>query len=1188
MCILEEGEKTKRLIGGLLLQLPSHLLQSIKQPLALGSVGLDCGHSFGHLSFLRKQPPLFVQVKVCCGTAAMADAKQSSRRIPQPYLPLVIIIFILPSLLALLFFKLRNPASPVAAAAAEAEGGMGPIEKPATTLELKVGELLKEVRLQPSDAAVTTAIENAISSIKEAISCIPQQYHTLHEAAPSIARDLLAASVDKDKPIGFAFQKPVSFQVVGSYALGCVAKPDTNVDVLVRIPKACFHEKDYLNYRYHAKRFLYLRIIEMHLKSCPGVRSIKWSTFRNEARKPVLIIYPELGLVVPFEISIRLIPTAVSLFNISKLNLGRSNIRAVNPGCNLEATPKYNSSILEDLFLEENAAFVKDTFHSWKDLGDALVLSKVWARNRSSIYEHDCLNGFMISIIMSYLAKESGGNRINRSITPIVIFRVMLDFIANSKLWDKGFSLHPGGWFVVSKEEMSQHLQSSGTVLCDFSGHFNLAFRMTRSALKELRDVAARTLECMERCRDGGFDEVFMTKVDFPVKFDYCLRIYFKGNKEFSESDFFLDDECWRIYEERVHSLLEEGLNDRAKFIRVTWKSIPSQWSIEDGFSKFGDDPMFACIAMNSFESSYRVVDIGPNAENKEEVAKFRKFWGEKSELRRFKDGTIAESTVWECSQWERHLIIKRITEHIFSRHLSLQNESIVHVVDQLDFCLHCGLRDPISISGGLHGALEVLLKRLRQVDGIPLSISSVQPLDPAFRHMSVFPPEPHPLANEKDINRRLQFAPTCIQTAEVMIQLEGSGNWPLDDVAIEKTKAAFLLKIGESLQSKWGMLCVATEDEVNVLMSGYAFQLRILHERSINLSKKQVVVNGDKKKVALNLDKELFLRAQHSSMVNGLQGRYPMYGPVVRLAKRWVAVHFFSHFLSEGAIELLVAYLFLKPWPFYAPCSRITGFLRFLRLLADYDWTFSPLVVDINNDLTLEDEKEINENFVEIRKSYEERAHYVDPAMFLATPYDKASEAWTKSSPSTPVLRRIMLYAQSSADLLTNLIQEGQTGPYRWECLFRTPLKNYDVVILLHTDKLPYPQRLLFSSEMNQGRCVVQGNASKDFHPYISLVNRQQRFEEMRNQLMVNFDPTRCFVEDLKRKFPDRFDVWYDTLGGDAIGLTWQKSWLKKRHREEASEVGEDLIDVLKEVGEVGKGFIKSIYNIKAPRIRA
>ena len=31
------------------------------------------------------------------------------------------------------------------------------------------------------------------------------------------------------------------------------------------------------------------------------------------------------------------------------------------------------------------------------------------------------------------------------------------------------------------------------------------------------------------------------------------------------------------------------------------------------------------------------------------------------------------------------------------------------------------------------------------------------------------------------------------------------------------------------------------------------------------------------------SVDKELFIRGQHSSMINGLQGRYPIYGPVVR-----------------------------------------------------------------------------------------------------------------------------------------------------------------------------------------------------------------------------------------------------------------------------------------------------------------
>lgn len=47
------------------------------------------------------------------------------------------------------------------------------------------------------------------------------------------------------------------------------------------------------------------------------------------------------------------------------------------------------------------------------------------------------------------------------------------------------------------------------------------------------------------------------------------------------------------------------------------------------------------------------------------------------------------------------------------------------------------------------------------------------------------------------------------------------------------------------------------------------------------------------------------------------------------RLSKRWVASHLFSACLVEEAVELVVAHLFLKPLPFYAPCSRISGFLR-------------------------------------------------------------------------------------------------------------------------------------------------------------------------------------------------------------------------------------------------------------------
>ncbi|XP_020572255.1 nucleolar protein 6 isoform X2 [Phalaenopsis equestris] len=892
------------------------------------------------------------------------------------------------------------------------------------SMDFKVGELLKDLQLDPS---ASNAIDRALSSIIDYINNIPVQ-EARAEYAAGFLRDL---RVPSDK-VNFIFKSPEAIRIAGSYSIGCVAKPDVNVDLLIRMPKECFHEKDYLNYRYHAKRCIYLCVVEKSLKSSPLVRKIEWRTFRNEARKPVIHLYPVIKHAELSEFFIRIIPTASSVFDGSRLSISRNNVRAFNQSDTSRATPYYNSSILEDMFMEENADFVKNTFNGWNSLGDALLLLKVWARNRTSIYTHDCLNGYLISIILSYLAGGPGGNHINKSMKAMLIFRVTLKFIS-SNLLAKGLSLRPLTQSKPSNEEMMNWLKAFPTVLYDATGHANLLFCLTKTAFAELQDEAAWTVNCIDKCRGGEFEEIFMTKVDFAAKFDACLRINFKGNSIVNSFDFCLDDERWGLVEKHVQSVLQQGLSDRAKLIRVIWGSAPSNWSIKEGFENFGKEPMLVGFLLNSEEKCFRVVDIGPHAENKEEAANFRKFWGEKAELRRFKDGTIAESTVWECAPWQRHLIMKRITEYVISKHFILPKEDILYVVDQLDFSLHLGGKDPISSSTSLLEAFETLSKRLRLLEDVPLRISSVQPLDAAFRQSAVFPPEPHPLIYEKGIAKTLpKFTTTCIKPLTVMIQLEGSGNWPSDAAVIEKTKVAFLLKICESLQARWGMLCSATESEVNVLVEGYAFSLKILHERSLHLLGNQA--GNDIIKSKRYIDEELFLRSQHSSMINGLNGRYPAYGSVVRLAKRWVSSHLFSSFVEEEAIELIVAYLFLRPFPFHAPLSRITGFLRFLRLTSNYDWTFSPLIIDLNEDFIPQDEWEINENFLSCRKSSEENMQNLERAMFLATTYDKTSKAWTKCLPNVETLRRMAAYARSSADLLTKLILQGQNGPCTWE----------------------------------------------------------------------------------------------------------------------------------------------------------
>ncbi|CAK7339575.1 unnamed protein product [Dovyalis caffra] len=1039
-------------------------------------------------------------------------------------------------------------------------------------MELKVLELIKEVQIDHSPS-FTKLVNDSVSSIQNSINKIPNNLTVTGEEVAGFVRDVGADKVD------FKFKKPKSIEIGGSYSLKCVVKPDINVDLFIQLPKECFHEKDYLNHRYHAKRFIYLSIIKKFLNLDSSFEKVEWSTLQNEARKPVLLVCPADKLAEVPGFVVRIIPTAKSLFNVAKLDLKRNNVRALNQDGTPLPTPRYNSSILEDMCSEYNTEFLKKTFLGWKALGEALVLLKVWARQRNSVHSHDCLNGYLIAIILSYLVAHE---KVNNSMRPLQIFRVTLDFIANSKLWSRGLFLQKQG------EDRMLYKESFPVVICDSTTHINLTFRIKGSGFSELQDEAALTLKCLEKSGDGAFEDIFMTKIDFPAKYDYCVRLNLKGNSEFYSSGYCLDEECWRSHEQKVQSLLSQGLSDRARSVRVIWRNIPSGCSFENGLSTLDVEPLLVGISLSSLDKAFRVVDIGADAENKEEAAKFRKFWGKRQsfgDLRMVKllKAQVRLYVLWESEQWRKHLILKRIVEYILLRHLAISKTSIEQTVDQLDFSLVHGVEDPMSFSASLLGAFDVLSKRLRLIEDIPLKVSSVQPLDPAFRCTSVFPPEPHPLASEKGNVPRLHKLPSsCIQPLEVMIQLEGSGNWPMDDVAIEKTKSAFLLKIGESLENSWGMTCTATEDDVDVFLSGYAFRLKILHERGLSLVKREI--GSDQGKRVSSVDQKLFVCSQHSSMINGLQGIFPIYGPVVRLAKRWVASHMFSACLSEEAIELLVAHLFVKPLPFTAPCSRITGFLRFLRLLAEYDWIFSPLIVDLNSDFNPSDKKEIHDKFMLTRKGYEENSQNISSAMFLATSYDKASEAWTRLSPNLLELKRLVAYACSSANLLTRLVLRDQTDSYRWECLFRTPLNNYNAVILLHGDRLPYPQRLLFPSKLNHGRLVAHGNASKAFQPFMLPRDLRGSLDELKNKLLVDFDPLRCYIADLEKEC-NILKSWYDSLGGDAIGLTWERSCSKKRDRDEAGEE-EDPIDVLKAVGEAGKGFVKSVHFLKAPRL--
>ena len=73
--------------------------------------------------------------------------------------------------------------------------------------------------------------------------------------------------------------------------------------------------------------------------------------------------------------------------------------------------------------------------------------------------------------------------------------------------------------------------------------------------------------------------------------------------------------------------------------------------------------------------------------------------------------------------------------------------------------------------------------------------------------------------------------------------------------------------------------------------------------------------------------------------MMHAVHTRHPSSGPAVRLARRWTAAHMLSDALPAEAVELLVASAYADPAPLVSPATVVSGFIRFLRLLASHDW---------------------------------------------------------------------------------------------------------------------------------------------------------------------------------------------------------------------------------------------------------
>lgn len=491
---------------------------------------------------------------------------------------------------------------------------------------------------------------------------------------------------------------------------------------------------------------------------------------------------------------------------------------------------------------------------------------------------------------------------------------------------------------------------------------------------------------------------------------------------------------CQKVYDD-----LSRGLSDRAKLIHMRYLGTPT-WTPESmAHSSRRNVELIVGLVLNP-EKCWRTVDHGPSADNQAASREFRAFWGEKAELRRFKDGSILESVVWD-SEDPKQNVLDQVISYVLRRHTivilgSVFNQFLRHSPNSVN---------PITPYLPIITSFQNLEEKIRGIDKLPLQIRQITAASPALCFASL----EIPILNS-DLGN--------MSPADIYVQFEGSARWPNDMVAIQRTKIAFLLKLGELLEvntNGWTTR-LGLENESSKLLNrafldifdplGAAFRLRIHHEHELG-----ILQNSMKKESssfrrleiasAISTYKRDFLqRPVHTEMVRTLSTRFPVLSPSIRLMKKWRDCHLLSPHIEDELIELMTIKTFVHPHPWPVPNNVTTGFLRTLAWVANWDWRTEPLIIDFNHELSAQNIEDINLRYKGWRK-VDSGMNRV--AMFVASNIDPDGVSWTEQGPSKVAAARFSSLATSAHNLAKK--QGLNLNP---ETLFATSTADYDFIV--------------------------------------------------------------------------------------------------------------------------------------------
>ncbi|KAF8443704.1 Nrap protein [Boletus edulis BED1] len=1048
-----------------------------------------------------------------------------------------------------------------------------------SSFKLQIDALLPNVRPKESRTAPLDQFLFTLRSHLLSLPHIKPQHplvaaRTLSESGVAVPFALPHPTQDTKWTV--AFEPPSNIHVVGSWANKIsVKKKDGKyfgLDLSIEMPASLFQEKDYLDARYFHKRAYYLAVVAQSISTSFEVDVFYGATL-NDPRQTFIVLRPRKGASHDFSkthAEIHIIPALSSSHPIPlhRLSPSHSNVRVQPPTDALlpmtnSSTPIYNTAILISTFPKLSLLSTNTLIQSSPTFRDAHTLLRVWANQRGYGEGALCIHGFegkgswwasVLGLLLdgeepvSVVGKWNASKKrsVGKGLSSYQLFRASLDLLAKQDFENApAFVKSANGHRYSPEEYPSNH----SAVFVDATSTINHLVDVPFTSLDMLQYDAQKTLEQLNDSTgtDDVFADVFLRdqthlskRCDAVIRVDLSRVSKYRSTFEFVE--YGTSDNALLA---AISRFLRRGLGDRVRALAIFHPS-----SNVRSISEMSRPARMSVIHIGliySPEDAFRLVDHGPAAgEQDTEAAKeFRQLWGPKSELRRFKDGRITESVVWEVkTSDERAHIPAFIVRHLLHLHFGVPIADIKTIATPFDVKLRlpdhlASLLQHVGATGGFKAALTAfdgLVKNFKALDEkLPLALLNVSPVAEYLRYTSTFTPVPISLSSSLALPTPLRYLPHI----PIILEFEKSSKWPDDLRAIQKIKLAFFETIASALMTASPGLRAAVHIEYScdsdiqdhasleiLTPEGWAFSARIWHDREAVLlerlaSPAQTPVTPSPQpskdqrmaRRALDIYTRRFIHApRHHRAIATVAHRYIAYPGTVRLVKRWLASHWLlGVHVSEEVVEIICARSFvgngvaLPDTATNAPRSKERGFALVIEFLKEW--------------------KPENPIFVPL---YEDNGPSIEPSVVavsskegvwtISTSEDPRGKMWTSSGPDIVAAQRLCALAKEAHKVL----QENDVDPLSVKRLFAHAIDDYDIVIDLDPTVLPRYHQNIDADELVWSKSGVGRPTDGD------AVSRP------------GFDPARILFDDLQSTYSDTLKFFFDIYGGHRIGAIW------------------------------------------------